>query len=226
MRRDISKVLVTTPRIGSWMKNDEVLYHRRERIDEDYDGPTRTTMRPKNPRGRWTERKMLNEYLNPLERYLAKQVGRCWDDVYSDICRNNSRGSAVGEHIFQHLFNYVWVKSTQVTTEWSRPDYFVADDGILRRSPPRERYVRRGRPDGWRPTNDDLVWHVRNDDGCWFEWTLTPCACELFCYCPSYLRRVVVKFSDGLPDKIAHRGSLRTLSHREAQACKSKAAVV
>ena len=225
MRDDISKILVTTPRIGSWRKNDEVLYRRRERITEDYDGPTRCSMRPKNPRGRWTERKMLNEYLNPLERYIAKQVGRRWDDVYSDICRNNSRGSAVGEHIFQHLFDYVRVNGTDVS-RWIRWDYFVDDDGILRRSPPRESRVRRVRPDGWRPTDDDLVWHVRNDDGCWFEWTLTPCSCELFCYCSSYLRRVVVKFSDGLPDKIAHRGSLRTLSHREAQACKSKAAVV
>ena len=226
MRDDISKILVTTPRIGSWRKNDEVLYRRRERITEDYDGPTQCSMRPKNPRGRWTERKMLNEYLNPLERFLAKQVGRSWDDVYSEISQCCTRDSAVSGHIYDHLFDYVWVKPTQVTTEWSRPDYFVDGDGIMRRSEKRERYIRRSRPDSWRPTNDDLVWHVRNDDGCWFEWTLTPCACELFCYCPNYLRRVVVKFSDGLPSKIDHRGSLRTLSRREAQACKSKAAVV
>jgi len=226
MRDDISKILVTSPRVGSWRKNDEVLYRRRERITEDYEGPSRCGMRPKDPRGRWTERKRLNEYLNPLERYLAKQVGRPWDDVYSDISHHNTHDSAVGAHIYQHLGYYVRVKPTQVDRWWGHWDYFVDSVGILRRSPPRESRVRRVRPDGWRPTDDDLVWHVRNDDGCWFEWTLTPCACELWCYCSSYLKRVAVKFSDGLPNKIAHRGSLRTLSRREAQACKSKAAVV
>jgi hypothetical protein len=219
MREDISKILVTTPRVGSWRKNDEVLYRRREHITEDYDGPTQCSMRPKNPRGRWTERKMLNEYLNPLERYLAKQVGRRWDDVYSEICKNNPRGSAVGEHIFQHLFQYVRVKTTQVTREWMNWDYFVDEDGILSRSPPREPYwTGRTPPDSWRSTDDEHIWYVRRDDGCWFEWRLVSMPDRnTLAFWEFYDRKEPDGFEAGLPSEIGHRGVLRTLSRREKQ---------
>jgi len=216
MREDISKILVTTPRIGSWRKNCEVLFRRRERITEDYDGPTRCSMRPKNPRGRYTERKMLNEYLNPLVRYLAKQVGRRWDDVYSDISHRNSRDSAVGAHIYEHLFDYVRVKTTQVTREWITEDYFVDAEGILRRSPPREPYWRgRTPPDYWRSTDDKHLWYVRRDDGCWFEWRLVPLPPEDHPIFWFYDRDGPSGFPDGLPSELRHRGVLRTLSRRE-----------
>ena len=139
MRSDISKVLVTTPRVGSWRKNEEVKALRRERIDEDYDGPTRTSMRPTGDS--WSERKQLNEYLNPLWRFLQRRCGTPWDDVYSEIREHNRPGSAVGEHIFQHLFDYVRVKITDVS-HWWNPDFFVDEGGILRRSPPREPWQR------------------------------------------------------------------------------------
>ena len=217
MRKDIAKILVTTPRIGSWMKNDEVLYRRRERIDEDYDGPTRTSMRPKDPRGRWTERKMLNEYLNPLYRFLEKRVGRNWDRVYSEIRQNNRPGSAVGEHIFQHLFDYVRVKTTDVS-EGYYADFFVDKRGILRRSPPRydARWSPRPPPDSWRSTDDELVWYVRRDDGCWFEWSLALIPdVDHPTYWYFYDRKDPSGFEAGLPSKVRHRGSLRTLSRKE-----------
>jgi len=216
MRKDISKILVTTPRIGSWRKNDEVLFRRREQITEDYEGPSRCGMRPKDPRGRWTERKMLNEYLNPLERYLAKQVGRPWDDVYSDISHHNTHDSAVGAHIYQHLGDYVRVKPTQVLREWKHWDYFVDAEGILRRSPPREPCWReRTPPDYWRSTDDKHLWYVRRDDGCWFEWRLVPVPADELPLFWLYDRDVPSGFPDGLPSELRHRGVLRTLSRRE-----------
>jgi hypothetical protein len=212
MRSDISKVLVTTPRIGSRWKNGEVRALRRERIDEDYDGPRRTSMKPSN--AGW-ERKQLNEYLNPLYRFLERRVGERWDNVYSEICASNSRGSAVGEHIYQHLFDYVRVKTTDVSS-WFNPDFFVDGDGILRRSAPRERWKPAPLPGTWRATDDETVWYVRRDgDGCWFEWRLVEDPDDtLFS-----LRGTPKGFeSGGLPRKPGHIGRLRTLSKKEKKA--------
>lgn len=55
------------------------------------------------PKGRVADRKELNENLEPLWRYLLSQVGRQWDDVYSDIRRNLSPRSTVQMHVVQHL---------------------------------------------------------------------------------------------------------------------------
>ena len=217
MRKDIAKVLVTTPRVGSWMKNDEVLYLRRQRIDEDYDGPGQSSMRPKDPRGRWTERKQLNEYLNPLYRFLEKRVGRNWDRVYSEIRQHNRPGSAVGEHIFQHLRDYVRVKTTDVS-EGYYADFFVDKTGVLRRSPPRynTRWRARPAPDSWRKTDDELIWHVRRDDGCWFEWTLEREPDDEMARFNYYFGRKEPKgFTDSLPSKPGFFGALRTLSRKD-----------
>ena len=211
MRRDISKVLVTTPRIGSDWKNKEVRDLRRERIDEDYDGPRQTSMRPTT--GGWDDRKQLNEYLNPLYRFLEKRVGRNWDRVYSEICEHNSRGSAVGEHIFQHLRDYVRVKTSDVSAYWP-PDFFVDKGGNLRRSPPRERWRSDSQarvPRSWRRIDD--VWYVRRNDGCWFEWTLHQIPDDLSRW--DYRDREPNGFHEGLPSKGGCYGLLRTLSRRE-----------
>ena len=217
MRSDISKVLVTTPRFGSRMKNGEVHALRRERITEDYDGPRRSSMNPSHRK--FAERKQLNEYLNPLERFLQKQVGRNWDEVYSEICQHNSRNSAVGAHIYQHLFDYVEVKATTVRPYvWTWSPYFVDVDGILRESPKSPRRPGRTVPDSWLETDDALLWYVRRDDGCWFEWRLLPEPDDV-------MERWIIRrrperpgFSERLPSKVGHYGVLRTLTRKEKRA--------
>ena len=100
---------------------------RRENLDlyefEDEDtGETRVnfadktdTPKTRNARPIGWDRKEFGENLNPLWRYLQKQVGRNWDKVYSEICGKMDRRSAVGGHIFEHLFDYVVVaKMVQV----------------------------------------------------------------------------------------------------------------
>ena len=209
MRSDISKVLVTTARIGSRWSNGEVKALRRERIDEDYDGPSSTSMRPTT--ANWDERKQLNEYLNPLYRFLERRVGSQWDDVYSEICSHNRRGSAVGEHIFQHLRDYVRVKITDVSSFWT-PRFFVDETGTLRRSPPRAPWrSERPHPRSWRRI--DEAWYVRRNDGCWFEWTLHPFPDDLSRW--QCRNREPAGFRDGLPTEVGHYGLLRTLSRRE-----------
>jgi hypothetical protein len=105
MRKDMDKVLVTTPRTGSDWKNGEVRENRRLEREGRYDDlPSYSSMKPKA--GSW-DRKSFNEYLNPLVRYLAKNCNRPWDKVYSEICENMDRRGVVQDHIFQHLFQYV-----------------------------------------------------------------------------------------------------------------------
>ena len=102
----MDKVLVTTPRVGSSWKNKEVKSHRRMLREGDYDSlPKKSSMKPKT--FCWDDRKQLNEYLNPLVRYLEKNCNRPWDKVYSEISKNMDRRGTVQNHIFEHLFDYV-----------------------------------------------------------------------------------------------------------------------
>ena len=96
MREDMFKVIVERPR----------LFRRRAlRIKSRYDRlPDRTKVGMKRAaqeqRG-WT--KGLNENLAPLRRYLWKQRGRAWDDVYSEICSRLDTRSTVKQHVRDHL---------------------------------------------------------------------------------------------------------------------------
>jgi hypothetical protein len=102
MRADMAKVIVERPRKkgGAWRKPKG--YQRRlSRYGDDPPGR-------EGIRGCWAGgRKMLNEHLGPLRRYLDKQVGRPWDRVFSEICRHIDRNSAVQDHVRDHVADYV-----------------------------------------------------------------------------------------------------------------------
>src|ERR1043166_2495176 len=48
-------------------------------------------------------RKELNENIEPLRRYLRRQVGRPWNDVYSEISQHLRPTNAVQQHVRDHL---------------------------------------------------------------------------------------------------------------------------
>lgn len=50
-------------------------------------------------------RPWFSENLNPLRRFLAKQVGRPWDAVYAEIRAHVDADNAVQYHILQHLYD-------------------------------------------------------------------------------------------------------------------------
>ena len=185
MRKDMDKVLVTTPRIGSNRKNAEVRKSRRIERDGSYDDlPSYSSMKPKVKN--WWGRKELNEYLNPLIRYLKKNCDRPWNKVYSDICKNMDHRGAVQGHIFQHLFDYVElhpvfkngkphrVKWGLIPLYKTGYTFYVDKNGFLKE--PKEK-----RPP-WREvevnpnlikTNDDSIFYVRRAaDGTWFKVSL------------------------------------------------------
>ena len=51
--------------------------------------------------------KGLNENLAPLVRYLRRQRGRPWNDVFSEICASLDTGSTIKMHVREHIEDFV-----------------------------------------------------------------------------------------------------------------------
>src|SRR5476649_123720 len=88
MRPDMFKVIVERPRLRS--RGPSALKAR----DDD---------ETKVPMGRGRGTKELNENLAPLERFLRRNVGRPWNNVFSEIRAGLSLRSAVQKHVRDHL---------------------------------------------------------------------------------------------------------------------------
>lgn len=137
MRHDMFKVIVERPRIGGYgeTKGRRKEHNKRDALrvyqdEELYDEPS--SWEKIRPVGRGADRKAFNENLEPLWRYLQTQVGRCWDDVYSDIRENLSPRNTVQMHVVQHL-------------KWQvRENVYLGEDGRVCERP---RYARYGMPD-------------------------------------------------------------------------------
>jgi len=97
----MAKVIVERPRVGGgWLRKGRPL--------RDEDEPW-----PKFRRDDLHDRtKRLNENLAPLRRYLAAQVGRRWDDVWSEICENLKPKSTVQQHVRDHIPDFVAIKTS------------------------------------------------------------------------------------------------------------------
>lgn len=102
MRPDMAKVIVERPRYRRYA--DGKGYPYRHASLEDM--PEKESMKK-----RWANRKTFNENLAPLRRWLEKQVGRKWDDVYSDAAKVIKPNSTVREHVKTHLF---WMLALRV----------------------------------------------------------------------------------------------------------------
>lgn len=96
MRKDMYKVIVERPRRGGGYRSEAP-------IPADLDD----SPKQEGLKRRHRSRKCLNENLRPLERYLASQVGRPWDKVYSEISAGIDRRNTVQRHIHQHLEDFV-----------------------------------------------------------------------------------------------------------------------
>lgn len=143
MRKDMYKVIVERPRRGGSYRSETPMP-----LDLD-DSPKQEGLKRRHRSRKW-----LNENLRPLERYLASQVGRPWDKVYSEISAGIDRRNTVQRHIHQHLEDFVAVKIVRsdgvlmyrrrwgglepIMSEWG-PRFFVdPDHGLLRANEGRE----------------------------------------------------------------------------------------
>jgi hypothetical protein len=111
MRKDMAKVIVERPRIRASGKGKG----RLQDIEHlpSYEGMGRAAAL------RCSDRKVLNEKLAPLRRYLAAQVGRPWNKVYSEISAHLRVSSAVQQHVRDHLRDFVNLKPSRNIHPWS-----------------------------------------------------------------------------------------------------------
>ncbi len=105
MRRDMPKVIVERPRSGAGK-----LRNRRPVRGDDELLPSKIGVkRDARERGGY---KMLNENLNPLKRYLERQVGRPWNKVWSEICENLKPTNTVQQHVRDHIPDFVSINTS------------------------------------------------------------------------------------------------------------------
>ncbi len=195
MRNDMAKVIVERPRVGG----EKVTKGRTPRDLENL--PARKGLRRAvQEAGDWKE---LNENLAPLRRYLASQVGRPWNKVWSEICANLRPTSTVQQHVRDHVFDFVAVRNLHVcggefyvSRRWggsvllakSHYEFWVDPrSGILRRNRGRDRYRKvcagKQRDDEKKlrqrmvAVSQDLQYHCL-DDGGWWEVKLAPVPTE------------------------------------------------
>jgi hypothetical protein len=113
MRSDMAKVIVERPRFGSRYK-----YRKKGQSSKwKWTGSGSEVCRESIYRLRGQTRS-LNEHLSPLRRYLHKQVGRPWNDIFHDICKHIRLDSAVQKHVRDHLAEFV---QTRVIMKGSTP---------------------------------------------------------------------------------------------------------
>jgi len=156
MRKDFSKILTEQPRYGSSSCFGEVRHCKVFNRDDDYlhrEGMKNRYGVAKAPR------KTFGEFLSPLRRYLFKQIGRKWDDVYGEIKNNFDTRKVTNQHIFEHIYDFIQIKDLfydesgvlcirgrygRPCEEWKKfcsgrkyaPSVFVdPKDGIIKRSP-------------------------------------------------------------------------------------------
>ena len=108
MRKDMSKVIVERPRVGRAAAG---LRPGRTRTLVDDDGEPIKAKGAREPKGRAPKTKHFNETLSPLKRYLASNVGRPWDKVYSEISEHLKPTSTVQQHVRDHLQDFVATKT-------------------------------------------------------------------------------------------------------------------
>lgn len=108
MRKDMSKVIVERPRVGRAAAG---LRPGRTRTLVDDDGEPIKAKGAREPKGRAPKTKHFNETLSPLKRYLASNIGRPWDKVYSEISEHLKPTSTVQQHVRDHLQDFVATKT-------------------------------------------------------------------------------------------------------------------
>lgn len=108
MREDMSKVIVERPRTGRAVAG---LRPGRTRALADDDGEPIRAKGAREPKGRAQKTKRLNETLNPLKRYLASNIGRPWNKVFSEISEHLKPRSTVQQHVRDHVTDFVATKT-------------------------------------------------------------------------------------------------------------------
>ena len=140
MRDDMLKVITNSPRSGrSWARKSKLRYDQCE--ERPHVSGRRLVMEHSGSQKYPTAR------LEPLERYLHKQVGRLWNDIFSDICHQFNKSSMgkkyISDYLERSILRKTWYNDGGVlfcTDQWGNVEkvidcrtelYVDADDGIV-----------------------------------------------------------------------------------------------
>jgi len=97
MRPDMHKVVIERPRHGrSWAES-------RPRPKPPFEDSPRF----ESIKARYTRRKWFSDLLGPLKRWLQSQVGRPWNEAYSEACKVIKPDSPIRAHVKTHLLAFV-----------------------------------------------------------------------------------------------------------------------
>lgn len=187
----MGKVVTERPRRPSWLKYN--FEGRRHRFKNDLSEEAPKWEGTGKGRKSAGEYKSFDDHIRPLERYLKSKIGCYWNDVYSEVAEHLPANSMAGHHIRnQHVKqmvelnpqthegkygrfvkNYVPAKdgrNTYVADGWRFQEFrygefYVDDDGILRRAPKvKYRYPKK------EVTRKVVDGHIYEKvDGIWYE---------------------------------------------------------
>jgi len=181
MREDMSKLLVERPRLGGGVKFQRNAHRKWQRI------PIEERPRTEAIKDRWRQSKVelkgLNENLAPLMRFLRGQIGRLWDEVYSEICERINRDSAVQLHIWQHAMQAVLTDPRKIE-EWKARARKFRTHGLMYVDPETGRFCEFGSlmvKRDVRAKRATMPWLIivggrsyRKIEGLWYEVELAP----------------------------------------------------
>src|SRR5687767_4349733 len=177
MRSDMHKVLVEEPRHGGGPTKRQRLGSVPDELLPKFEGIKRPH----------TDRKWFGEHLGPLKRWLRSNVGRPWNDVYSEAAQVMKGGNPVRAHIRVHMMDMierhtfmrdgqVWCYSRgeerPVTAQWFNshwPKFYVHPTSGLFLEARGKRYRRKPQVDETRMRWISSATLHRKLNGLWFE---------------------------------------------------------
>lgn len=186
MRKDLAKCTTESPRAGAKGKCYKTKYGGRVHIhpDPDHDYPNEHGGYRSSARKRHWEYKSFTDVLNPLRGAIRSNLGRPWDDVYSEFAQLLDRRSVSGIHIWGHFLDEVAINTymgvdgnvycksgyggIRALGRYRRGEFYVHPyTKILSYYPPPERK-------GYEKPRKLMVpgmepWEYRKIDGLWFR---------------------------------------------------------
>jgi hypothetical protein len=104
MREDMSKVVIERPRWGHSLPSGKTrLRIRHYDLEKDYEDLPKRVSGSRSKYIRAGEIKYFSDLLGPLRRFLRKNVGRPWDQVYSEMKESLDDRKVTGRHVFEHV---------------------------------------------------------------------------------------------------------------------------
>lgn len=224
MRKDMKHVIIDRPRTGGDGGKSIPPKGTKKRLHKQMQSEDGTVAYESTARRRvygW-DCKELNEHLSPLVRWLSSQVGRDWDEVWSEICDGLSVRNATTAHVRDHADDFVEKNCTIVDGQlcdsrgvplnkggWRWHRFYVDPcDNTLREfgDRPKYRYKWNRRKD-WVPgKNDDHRYYLL--DGVWYEVELKPYPAKAPSYSEIWDLVLAAKWDN---PKYAYRGSTKSV---------------